>query len=108
MKDPFLEQQWRELNERLQGCATHLAGSDAGLAQTFAEQAAAFGDNTPPERYPQLLQRVREAAEMAVAWQNQRDGQATDRHSADGEAGRMESRLHQPHQAAETLPAQLV
>lgn len=75
MKDPFLDQQWRDLNERLQRCAANIAGGNAPLAKIFAQQAAAFARQDPPQRYANLLGRVREAAKLAVQWQEQRQAE---------------------------------
>ncbi len=77
MRDPFLEEQWRDLNKRLQQCADHIAGSDQSLAAEFAQQAANFAESDLPTRYPIFLDRVREAAGMAVKWQKQRDEQTS-------------------------------
>lgn len=94
MTDPFLEAQWRELVERLQRCAHHIAGGNPSLAADFAQQAAKFADADPPVTYPIYLRRVREAAERAVEWQERRAAAATVSKAKVSENGWDEARSH--------------
>lgn len=69
MQDEFIQQQWQQLCQRLQGSAEYLAGDHQSLKQTFNDEAAAFAQSSAPERYPDLLEQVRRAAELAISWQ---------------------------------------
>ncbi|MFG0255187.1 MAG: hypothetical protein ACF787_08820 [Rhodopirellula sp. JB053] len=70
MKDPFVQSQWQELCEHLKQVAQHL-GERAGSTSQYADEAAQFCASEPPDRYSHLLDRVREAAHLAIRWQDQ-------------------------------------
>ncbi len=71
MNDPFVKSQWQILCEDLRRCARAIAVSEED-AEKFARQAETFANQDPPDRYPGLLRRTAEAAEIAVQWQQQR------------------------------------
>lgn len=67
MNDQFIQNEWEQLCERVVQTAIHVdTESDEG---TSLLQAKEFCDQEPPNRYTQLLDRVRGAAELAVSWQ---------------------------------------
>ncbi|GAA5506725.1 hypothetical protein Rcae01_02178 [Novipirellula caenicola] len=74
MNDAFVKSQWQILCDDLRRCADAIAVSEAD-AKEFARQSETFANQEPPERYPDLLKRTAEAAELAVQWQQRRDDQ---------------------------------
>lgn len=68
MKDQFVCREWDDLCNRLAQSATCL-GKAAGEAESFSRRARDFSQQEPPARYDELLDRVREAAELAKQWQ---------------------------------------
>ena len=73
MKVSFLESQWQECCERLQKCASHIAVDNDEYRNRFCDEASAFAEQSPPKSYPILLDRFREAASLAVKWQDLRE-----------------------------------
>ena len=74
MKDQFIQNEWEELCERVIQTAIHVdTESDEG---TSLMQAKEFCDQEPPDRYTQLLDRFRAAAELAVTWQTNEDDES--------------------------------
>jgi hypothetical protein len=71
MIDPWTENEWQDLCQRLHRCADFLENEFPQQAGRFRRQSAEFCDRPPPERYPDLLQRVRAAAKLAVSWRNE-------------------------------------
>ena len=82
MKDIWVESEWQDLCDRLMRTARNRQHADCqGEAEQFAKQE-------PPQRYPQLLDRVREASRPAVSWQgNQQRLSAAEIDDAVTEAG---------------------
>ena len=72
MNDIFIEREWSELCERVVQTAAHLPANQAEAA-TFAEQANQFCAQAVPQRYPELLDRVADAARLAKRWQGERE-----------------------------------
>lgn len=68
MQDQWTENEWNDLCHRVRRCADHHV-ADHGNAAQMREQAEKFCRQEAPPRYPQLLGRVREAARLAVQWQ---------------------------------------
>jgi hypothetical protein len=71
MKDIWVEHEWEDLCQRLMQSA---GGHEFAARQ---EQVERFARQEPPRRYPQLLERVREAARLAVSWQQGRQQPST-------------------------------
>ena len=61
MQNTWLEQQWSELCQRVQQRAEK-------CGQSSSQELQAFTNQPQPESYPELLQRTRQAAELAAAW----------------------------------------
>ncbi|RMF41901.1 MAG: hypothetical protein D6753_08765 [Planctomycetota bacterium] len=80
MFDPWVDREWKDLCYRLDICAQH-HGSKIDRAEEFLEASRHFAQRTPPQRYPELLDAVRGAAELAKSWQ--RYAEAADREPAD-------------------------
>ena len=66
MKDQFVQDEWDKLCERVIQTA-NFADAESN-EQVSLEQAKEFCEQEPPDRYTQLLDRVRGAAELAVGW----------------------------------------
>lgn len=73
MRDSFLDDQWGELNERVRRSVGHISSGDSALSQQFQRDAQQFAAKEPPESYSVFLDRVCEAAKLAVEWQQLRD-----------------------------------
>ena len=63
MKDPFIESQWQELCDHLERVAAHLC--------VQGDDVAEFRQQIPPDRYPDLLDRVRQATRFANRWREE-------------------------------------
>ncbi|TWT74336.1 hypothetical protein [Allorhodopirellula solitaria] len=70
MKDPWIENEWDDLCERLQECAADMDSTADDEVTSRQEAASEFVSSDPPTRYPELLQRVAEAAGLAISWQS--------------------------------------
>ncbi len=70
MKDSFVESQWQELCDHLESVADHLGVPKA--------ECASFRSQEPPARYPDLLDRVRQAAQLADTWRGGSSGDPDD------------------------------
>ncbi len=68
MFDPWVDREWKDLCYRLDVCAQH-HGSKIDRSEEFLEASHQFGRRTPPQRYTELLDAVRSAAELAKSWQ---------------------------------------
>lgn len=80
MRNEFFENQWRGLCERLQQCARELPGDSNLEAQQFADQP-------PPSSYSELLERVRDAAHKAIAWQGSDSSVSADSTTSEPSSG---------------------
>lgn len=69
MKDIWIENEWDDLCEHLARCAEDIENPDHGSSDDRKKAAAEFASSDPPGRYPQLLERVAEAAALAISWQ---------------------------------------
>ncbi len=69
MKDPWIEKEWDDLCERLKRCAADIDSPSGTTAEDRQKAAAKFASSDPPDRYPALLERVAEAAGLAISWQ---------------------------------------
>lgn len=63
MKDVWIENEWEDLCDRLMRTARYCG------EPSCVDQAEKFAGRTPPNRYLDLLESVREAARLAVSWQ---------------------------------------
>ncbi len=70
MHDPWIENEWDDLCERLARCAEEMDTSDGGDSADRQKAASDFASNGPPSRYPELLERVAKAAALAISWQS--------------------------------------
>ncbi|QDV70090.1 hypothetical protein Poly24_38090 [Rosistilla carotiformis] len=68
MNDVFLTREWNDLCHRVTRTASRL-GRRFDRSDHFGQEAHDFCALAPPESYPELLVRVREATELAKAWQ---------------------------------------
>lgn len=64
----FIEQQWQDLCSRTQRSADYFAEAFPQHRDAIQQQSDRFCNQPVPSWYPELLDRVREAAEMAVTW----------------------------------------
>ncbi len=71
MIDQFVKSEWELLCDHLRQCAGAIARTESDKAE-FLTQAEAFADLEPPHRYPDLLKKTADAAELAVRWQQVR------------------------------------
>jgi hypothetical protein len=71
MKNPFVDQEWELLRQRLGDCARHL-GDQIDQADAFLREADEFGNQAVPQSYSELLKRVAAAAELTRGWQAKR------------------------------------
>ena len=76
MGDRFLETEWDDLGRRVRRTAEHCGAQVPGRAGRFREQAEEFCRQPPPDSYPALLERVRQAAALAVSWQSERPSES--------------------------------
>ncbi|TWT68311.1 hypothetical protein [Crateriforma conspicua] len=85
MRHPFIEDQWKQLCDRVNQTAEHLAGDQDDVASAWAQQVDQFAQQDPPGSYPDLLRRVAQAADLASTWRDDQahgagtSGSATDR-----------------------------
>ncbi|MDA8743519.1 hypothetical protein N9N28_02695 [Rubripirellula amarantea] len=63
MNDSFMNSEWQSLCDHLDEVSKHLGGS--------REEVMQFRDQPPPQRYPELLERVRQAAALAIRWRGE-------------------------------------
>ncbi|TWU40083.1 hypothetical protein Q31b_34270 [Novipirellula aureliae] len=79
MSETWVQQQWLQLCERLKCSAEH-CGSEKSK-----QQADEFCGQAPPERYADVLARVRDAAVLAISWQqtNHQEPQNQDGHDSE-------------------------
>ncbi|GIX00329.1 MAG: hypothetical protein KatS3mg111_3661 [Pirellulaceae bacterium] len=68
MFDPWVDREWKDLCRRLEVCAEHL-GAKANCVDSCLQAAHDFAAQDPPSRYPELLDAVRAAADLAKSWQ---------------------------------------
>jgi len=71
MTDPFVQAEWKHLCDHLQHCAVSIS-KDPSERTTFQNEAEAFAQDAPPERYRDLLKRTAAASRLAVSWQEAR------------------------------------
>ncbi len=69
MNDTWIENEWDDLCQRLTRCSEEMAPPDGTGSQDQRNAAAEFATAEPPARYPELLERVTEAAALAISWQ---------------------------------------
>lgn len=69
MTDAWVEQQWQDLCRRLRRCSEHWGSVCSQHAGRFDREADEFATQEAPIRYPELIERVRVAADLAMAWQ---------------------------------------
>tara|TARA_R110002073_G_scaffold115759_2_gene253847 strand:+ start:3759 stop:4160 length:402 start_codon:yes stop_codon:yes gene_type:complete len=105
MNDPFVKSQWQILCEDLRRCARAIAVSEED-AEEFARQSETFANQEPPDRYPGLLRKTAEAAELAVQWQQQRGEETpTDAGTLPAQAGTEQSHAKAVQTHAEAVHA---
>ena len=83
MPNSFVQAEWEDLCQRTQRTAEYFGCDAPELADSFQQQAEAFSRKNAPDRYPELLDRVRSAANLAKRWQQQ--SQPDEDHSDDGD-----------------------
>jgi hypothetical protein len=71
MRDSWIDRQWEDLCQRVLRSAKHFDAKSPSRQQLFQQQAVEFGRQDSPERYTDLLDRVRSAAELAASWRVQ-------------------------------------
>ncbi|QDT02128.1 hypothetical protein K227x_04990 [Rubripirellula lacrimiformis] len=71
MKDPFVLSEWDRLCDRLRKCAESIA-RDVDEKAEFLRQSDQFAQQSPPQRYRDLLERTAAASRLAVQWQDER------------------------------------
>jgi hypothetical protein len=71
MPHSFVQAEWENLCHRLQRSAECLGSRAPQLADSFQQQAEDFCRKDVPGQYPELLDRVRSAADLAKRWQQQ-------------------------------------
>lgn len=87
MSNQWVDNEWKDLCERVQSCAeAHLTDS-AGTADSIKQSAETFCHQDPPPDYTSLLERVSEAARLAVTWQTPGGGAEVKRSPYDPEHG---------------------
>ena len=67
MNNPFVQQEWEALCQRLTECADYL-GQGTDKVDLFARQAKEFSEGEPPRQYNDLLRKVGEATELTESW----------------------------------------
>jgi hypothetical protein len=68
MIDPWIQNEWEELCQRLHRCADDIESESPPTSSKPESQVDEFCAQQPPERYPDLLSRVRAAAELVASW----------------------------------------
>ena len=71
MPDLFIDNQWQDLCKRLFHSAEYLGSRAPHLADSFHQQAEAFAQGEPPDRYREYLDCVRSVADLANTWRQQ-------------------------------------
>lgn len=82
MNDPFIAQQWKELCDRVQASARH-AGRRCDNDRRFANVADEFCAQQKPTHYRELLDCVRDAAHLAISWQEEIRSEIAKHHAHD-------------------------
>ena len=77
MQDKWVREQWDDLCRRTLRSAEHWGNRASHLTAQFRADAKGFTCMRIPERYPDLLDRVREASRMAVSWSEHVESQTT-------------------------------
>jgi hypothetical protein len=70
MTDWWVQNEWQELCRQLKVSAEHLAEGGTEKTAQIEGQVREFCSRDAPRRYRELLDRVREAARLAIDWQN--------------------------------------
>ena len=70
MEDRFLEREWTSLCDRVRRTARHFGN---GSEEAFAEDVRRFTSQPAPRDYPGLLNRTRDAAELAQKWRQEEE-----------------------------------
>lgn len=70
----FFEQEWKDLGERLRRTAEHFGVLNANSPKNSSAAVEAFLSREAPNRYDELLDRYRDAAQLAVEWQDLANG----------------------------------
>ena len=86
MRDKWVQEQWDDLCRRTLRSAEHWGHRAPRLAETIRFEAEEFTRGSMPERYPDLLDRVREASRLAVDWSERTDSRSTNVSDAVDEA----------------------
>lgn len=73
MKDDWVGSEWRELCQRLIRCAEIRDLQDIPETTNHRQLAEQFAQQESPQGYSELLQRVSEAATLAISWQHATD-----------------------------------
>jgi hypothetical protein len=71
MSGSFVQSEWEDLCSRLRRTAEYIGSHAPERADSFRRQADDFGRKEPPDRYPDLLNHVRSAADLAKQWQQE-------------------------------------
>lgn len=69
MIDPFIQEEWNVLCERVKQTAEKLAERQGRDPGEFSSAAEKFASQDAPRKYNELLERYSEAATLAVEWQ---------------------------------------
>ena len=64
----FLEREWNDLGSRTKRTAKHFADQTENGNADFIADAEAFASQEPPTKYDELLDRCRQARDLAVSW----------------------------------------
>lgn len=85
MSNQWVDNEWRDLCQRVQNCAEARRSDSAD--DSMEQTAEKFCQQDPPPDYPSLLERVSEAARLAVTWQTPSAGGEEKRSPFDPEHG---------------------
>lgn len=72
MNSEFIDREWSELQKQLKQAAKHVPESARTSQLECSKSVEQFCQGKAPERYPELLQRVKEATELALSWREEK------------------------------------
>ncbi len=87
MSNQWVDNEWKDLRQRLESCAETRLTDSADTSDSIKRQAETFCQQDPPPDYLSLLERVSEAARLAVTWQTSDGGTQLKRSPYDPEHG---------------------
>ncbi|QDT12669.1 hypothetical protein [Planctomycetes bacterium K23_9] len=82
MNDPFVSHECEEICSRVRNCADRFKEL-CDDSQHISSDAEAFCRRAHPQHYKDYLESVRDAARMAVSWQNESRDDAVSHHQHD-------------------------